>query len=117
MNQIRLYDLFRKELNLPDNKAADFVLAFEELTGGQSFATKNDIHHRERKIEKDIFSLEHKIGNDIHSLELKMEHSINSVELKIEQSKVDNHKAMFWTGIVQLLAILGGMMALLKFMR
>jgi hypothetical protein len=102
MSQIRLYDLFRKELNLPDNKAADFVLAVAEVTAG----------------EDNINMQPSATKNDINSLEIKMERSINSLELKIEQSKSDIYKAMFWMGIiVQIMVILGGMMALLKFMR
>ncbi len=50
MNQIRLYDLFRKELRLPDDKAAAFVKAVgdvvESETTGKNhlLATKEDIH-------------------------------------------------------------------------
>jgi len=46
---IRLYDLFRKELNLPDDKAAAFVLAVEDVCGVESetrmqfVATKDDL--------------------------------------------------------------------------
>jgi len=90
ISQIKLYDLFRKELNLPDEKAAAFVLAMGDVVGmdvdikKQSHATKDDIHH---------------------------------LELKIEQTKGDLYKAMFWTGIVQLIAILGGVLAIVKFMK
>ena len=87
--RIRLYDLFRKELNLPDDKAAAFVAAVEEVTG------------QEFRNEKQTLSTK----EDIHRL-----------ELKIEQSKGDIYKAMFWTSIVQLLAILGGVLAIVKFM-
>lgn len=87
--QIRLYDLFRKELNLPDDKAAAFVAAVEEFMG------------QELKNEKQTLSTK----EDIHRL-----------ELKVEQSKGGIYKAMFWTGIVQLLAILGGVLAIVKFM-
>ena len=86
---IKLYDLFRKELNLSDDKAAAFVAAVEEVVeqdrkgDRQNNATKEDIY---------------------------------KLELKIEQSKNDIYKAMFWTGIVQLLAILGGVLAIVKFM-
>lgn len=86
--QIRLYNLFRKDLSLSDDKAAEFVAAVEEAIAGatkeqrQILATKEDIYR---------------------------------LELKIEQSKGDIYKAMFWTGIVQLLAILGGVLAIVKF--
>jgi hypothetical protein len=50
---IRLYDLFRKELNLPDDKAAAFVLAVEDVCGVESetrmqfVATKSDLERLE----------------------------------------------------------------------
>lgn len=97
ISQIKLYDLFRKELYLPDDKAAAFVVAVEEVVGidvdnkKQLLATKDDIHS---------------LKGDIHHL-----------ELKVEQSKVDIYKAMFWTGIVQLIAILGGVLAIVKFIK
>lgn len=47
---------------------------------------------------------------------LSTKEDIHRLELKVEQSKGDIYKAMFWTGIVQLLAILGGVLAIVKFM-
>ena len=97
MNQIRLYDLFRKELRLPEDKAAAFVKAVGDVVESEAtgknhlLATKEDIHILKR---------------DIHSL-----------DLKIEQSKTDICKAMFLTGIVQLIAILSGTLAIVKFMK
>jgi hypothetical protein len=101
MNQIRLYDLFRKELHLPDDKAAAFVKAVEDVAESEVnrksnlLATKEDIHD---------------LKNDMHFLR-------SNLELKIEQSKTDIYKAMFLTGIVQLIAILGGTLAIVKLMK
>ncbi len=39
--EIRLYDLFRKELNLTDDKAAAFVNAVEEVVGQELNSEKN----------------------------------------------------------------------------
>jgi len=97
MNQLRLYDLFRKELRLPEDKAAAFVKAVGDVVESEAtgknhlLATKEDIHILKR---------------DIHSL-----------DLKIEQSKTDIYNAMFLTGIVQLIAILSGTLAIVKFMK
>jgi hypothetical protein len=97
MNQIRLYDLFRKELRLPDDKAAAFVKAVGDVVESEAtgknhlLATKEDIHILKR---------------DIHSL-----------DLKIEQSKTDIYKGMFLTGILQLIAILSGTLAIVKFIK
>ncbi len=92
--QIKFYDLLRKDLHLPDEKAAAFVEVIGEVVGlelkneRQASATKEDVSH---------------VREDIHKL-----------ELKLEQSKADVYKAIFWTGIVQLLAILGGVLAIVK---
>ena len=104
MNQIRLYDLFRKELRLPDDKAAAFVKAVGDVVESEAadknhlLATKDDIHV--------LTGGMHVLKGDIHSL-----------ELKIEQSKTDIYKAMFLTGIVQLIAILSGTLAIVKLMK
>ncbi len=97
LNQIRLYDLFRKELHLPDNKAAAFVQAVGDVIESEAagknhlLATKEDIHILKR---------------DIHSL-----------DLKIERSKSDIYKAIFLSGIIQFIAILGGTLAIVKLIR
>ena len=130
MNHIRLYDLFRRELHLSDDKAADFVLAVEDIAGwevdtqNQLREIKEDVHCLEAKIKEDIHSLEAKIKKDIHSLEAEIKEDIRSLDVKIEkssvkieQSKAGISKAIFWSGIVQLMAILGGVLAIVKFMR
>ena len=108
MNQIRLYDLFRKELRLPDDKAAAFVKAVGDVVESEAagknhlLATKEDIHD---------------FKNDIHVLKKDMHVLRGDLELKIEQSKTDIYKAMFLTGIVQLIAILSGTLAIVKLMK
>jgi hypothetical protein len=94
--QIKLYDLFRKELNLPDDKAAAFVAAVEEVV------------EQELKNEKQTLSTK----EDIQTVK----DSIHLLELKIEQTKGDIYKAIFWTGIIQLLSILAGVLAIVKLM-
>jgi hypothetical protein len=42
---------------------------------------------------------------------------IHQLELKIERSKVDVYKAMFLSGVLQLLAILSGVLAIVKWMK
>ena len=115
MNQIRLYDLFRKELRLSDDKAAAFVMAVGEVveskacSKNQFLATKEDIHLLKEGM--------HHLKEDIHLLRADLKGDVHSLELKVEQSKGDIYKAMFWTGIVQLIAILSGMLAIAKFMK
>lgn len=104
--QIKFYDLLRRDLHLSDDKAAAFVEALEDVVefelknDKQVSATKEDVHQLNVKIDTTASS----VREDIHKL-----------EIKLEQSKGDIYKAMFWTGIVQLLAILGGVLAIMKF--
>ncbi len=93
--QIKLYDLFRKEFNLPDDKAAAFVESVEEVV------------EQELKNEKQTLSTKENIQT--------IKESIHLVELKVEQTKGDIYKAIFWTGILQLLSILRGVLAIVKF--
>jgi hypothetical protein len=83
MDQIKLYNILRKDLKLSDERASDFVsamgavMATEMNMGIQSLATKSDVH----------------------SLELKM------------------YKAIFLSGVVQFIAIVASVMAIVKFIQ
>jgi hypothetical protein len=94
--QLKLYNLFKKELNLADDKAAAFVAAVEEVVE-QGF-----------KNEKQTLSTK----DDIQTVR----QSIHLLELKVEQTKGDIYKAIFWTGLLQLISILGGVLAIVKFL-
>lgn len=78
---------------------------------------ETDIHHLENKVEGSIHLLDLKVEDRTHNLELKIEGNTHKLELKIEQSKVDIYKAMFWTSITQLIIILGGVLAIVKWMK
>ena len=126
---IRLYDLFRKELNLPDDKAAAFVLAVEDVCGVETetqmqfTATKNDmellrtdcsVQFASLKNELELFRKECTVQfatrDDIHNLELRL-------EIKIEHVRNDLYKAVFLGGLAQLIVTLGAVLAIMKFMR
>ena len=136
MNQIRLYDLFRKELHLPDDKAAEFVKAVGEVAESEVngkydlLATKDDI----RALKSDMYVLKsdmhvlksdmhflksdiYVLKNDIQDFKSDMHVLRGDLELRIEQSKTDIYKAMFLTGIAQLIAILSGTLAIVKWMK
>ncbi len=111
--EIKFYDLLRKDLHLSDDRAAAFVevlgdvVEFELKKEKQASATKQDIHQLSLKIDTNTSSAK----DDIY----QVKEDIHKFKIKLEQSKVDIYKAMFWTGTVQLLAILGGVVAIVKF--
>jgi hypothetical protein len=91
MNHIRLYDLFRIELHLSDDKAADFVMAVEEATGSafdankELIATKNDIHLLEQSIKSDMSSLDQSIRKDIRDIDQSLRKDILSLGQSIRK--------------------------------
>ena len=128
-----LYNSFRKELKLPDDSAASLLeavedfLEFERRNANSSVSTKDDIRKLELHLEtmslaakEDTRRLELKLETlkeDNHKLELKIEQSKTELYKAIGQSKDDTNKAIYLTGLLQFLGILGGLIAIVKFMK
>lgn len=91
---LRLYDIAKKKLKLSDSDARDFVLAIEEEV--------------KQIANKPISEYKSILGEDMLRLEMRLTEKIHS-------SKTDMYKAMFLNSVVQLLAILGGVLAIVKF--
>lgn len=92
---LKLYDIARFKLNLTDADAKEFALAIDE-----------EVQNHINLITKDYNS---KFREDMLKLEMNLKG-------EIKDSKLDVYKAIFITGVVQLLAILGGVLAIVKFM-
>jgi len=75
-------------------------------------AVEEVVEQKEKEINNSIAAKE-----DIHrlvlQLELKIEQTKSDLSIKIEQTKA----AMYYIGILQFLAILGSLIALIKFMK
>ena len=87
---IKLYDFVKHEFKLSDAKAKEFVEIIDETV-------KEDI-----KINT----------NEYKSL---WKEDFNLLDKRILESKNDMYKAMFLSSVVQLIAILGGVLAIVKF--
>ena len=90
MDQIKLYNILRTDLKLSDDKAADFVSAIGKTS--------------ERELDARIQTIATK--SDVHLL-----------DLKIEQYKSEMHKAIFLSGLVQFIAIVASVLAIVKFIK
>ncbi len=93
---IKLYDIARTKLNLTEPDAKEFALAIEE-------EVQNHIR---------LSGSEYK--STVHEDILKLEMALRG---EIKDSKLDVYKAIFITGVVQLIAILGGVLAIVKFIQ
>jgi hypothetical protein len=134
MNHIRLYDLFRRELHLPDDKASEFVVALDNISGitfdsrKDLLATKNDIrllkddmHLSEQSTKEHVQSVEQSIRKDLRDVDQSIRKDFYSLEQsirkEIQQSKEDTYKAIFLAAFVQFIAILGSVLAIIKFIK
>jgi len=93
---IKLYDIARNKLKLTEADATEFVLAIEEEV--QNFIKQSGSDYKSA-VREDILKLEMTLRGEI------------------KDSKLDVYKAIFITGVVQLIAILGGVLAIVKFMK
>ncbi|HEX3080609.1 MAG TPA: hypothetical protein VHQ04_09105 [Puia sp.] len=112
MDQIKLYNILRTDLKLSDDKAADFVSAIEktavrELDARiQALATKND-----------ILELSLATKNDIRELSLTTKNDIRELSLATKNDIRDLYKTIYLSGLVQFIAIVASVLAIVKFMK
>lgn len=92
---IKLYNIVRKEFNLSEDKAVEFVQAVEEATFENSKMGGSEYHSL---IKEDMVKLETNLKKDITDLRIEM------------------YKAVFIAGFFQIVAIIGALVAILKFM-
>lgn len=91
---LKLYDIARLMLNLTEADAKEFALAIDEEV--------------QNHINLIIMDDNSKLREDMLKLEMNLKG-------EIKDSKLDVYKAIFITGVVQLLAILGGVLVVVKF--
>ena len=97
---IKLYDFARTKLNLSETDAKEFVLTIDEVVVEDIKASTSNY--------KSLWK------EDFYSLDRKILESKGELLSKLEQSKSDMYKAMFVTGLVQFLAIMSGVLAIIK---
>jgi hypothetical protein len=94
MNQIKLYDLFRREMHLSDDKAAEAVYAVQEMTES-AFTSKKDV----LATKEDLYSLRSELKKDI------------------QDTKNNLYRAIYLSGILQFIAMTGSLLAIIKLMK
>jgi hypothetical protein len=103
--QIKLYDIFRKDLHLADERARELVQTIDQAVKGEYEDNLEGV------ATKDF------VSETFHKLDLKLEQMRSDLELKIEQVKSDLIKAIYISNLIQFLAIVGSVIAIINFMR
>lgn len=103
----KFYNKARTKLNLTEADAKEFALAIEEEVQSHFKQAGNEYRSA---VSEDTIKLEMSLRGEMKELEMSMKG-------EIKDSKLDIYKAIFITGVVQLLAILGGVLAIVKFIQ
>jgi hypothetical protein len=103
--QIKLYDIFRKDLHLADETARELVQTIDQAVKGENEEILEGV------ATKDF------VREMSHKLDLKLEQMRSDLELKLEQMRSDLTKAIFISNLIQFLAIVGSVIAIINFMR
>ena len=121
--QIKLYDIFRKDLHLADERAHELVQTIGQAVKGEyednleGVATKDfvkdEIQATKQFVKEEIQATKDFVRERFHTLDLK----IGQVELKMEQMKSDLTRAIFISNLIQFLAIVGSVIAIINFMQ
>lgn len=90
---VKLYDILRQDFKLSDAKAKEFAEAIHEVASESTSMTE----------------FKSAIKEDLLKLELKF-------VSKIKDTKIDVYKGIFISSVVQLIAILGSVIAIVKYM-
>jgi hypothetical protein len=123
MDQIKLYNILRTDLHLTDDKAADFVSAMETIsergldTRIQALATKNDIRELSVATKNDLRDLSLANKNDIRELSLATKNDIRDLSLATKNDLRDLYKTIYLSSLVQFIAIVASVLAIVKFMK
>jgi hypothetical protein len=169
---IKLYDIFRKDLRLPDAKAQELVQALNESAREsqddllRDLATKESVNdnsnalkaefctfkdditgefHTLRKefhsfkddmtgefhtLRKEFHSFKDDMTGEFHTLRKEfhcfkddmtggfhtLRRDFHGLELSVAETKTDLTRSIFWTGLVQFLAIIGSAIGIISFM-
>jgi hypothetical protein len=121
--QIRLYDLFRRELHLPDEKAAAFVVTIEDTIRSENEKINQPLITKTDSLYEDIFTIKADIKDlkkDMADLRIDMSNfkaEMNEWKAEMNHWKAEMYQSIYRMGIVQFIAIVGSVMAIVKFMK
>src|SRR5258708_39187043 len=114
MINIRLYDIFRKDLHLPDEKAHDLVEAIDETVKGSQEESLKGVATMEF-VKEEIGATKEFVKGEIQATKDFVKSEINRVELKVEQTKSELTKAIYLTSLIQVLVIIGSIIGIISF--
>ncbi|HEY8957256.1 hypothetical protein [Chitinophaga sp.] len=91
IGNLRLYDIFRTDLHLPDAKAMELVNAMDEHYERKSFAktdhlaTKTELTAAKSELKEDIGKVRAELKEDISKVRVELKEDISKVRSELKQ--------------------------------
>jgi len=106
--QIRLYDIFRKDLHMADDRAQNLVSTINEALNDHSEHDREDLATKEF-VKVEIGSVKDEI-REVKTELWVVKDSVRSLEVKMTRS-------IYFANLIQFLAIVGAILAIYTFLR
>jgi hypothetical protein len=110
--QIRLYDIFRKDLHLPDDRAQNLVSTINEALNDHSEQDREDLATKEF-VREEIKSLRAEFRDEFRSVRTE----IGSVRDRFRDLEISITRQIFLVNLIQFLALVGAVLAIYTFLR
>jgi hypothetical protein len=107
--QIKLYDIFRKDLHLPDEKAQELVQTIDEAVKGENEENLKGIATMEF-IKDQLYATKEFVKDQLSGSRESLRDEIHHLEIK-------TIRAIFISNLIQFLAIVGSVIAIINFMQ
>ena len=118
--QIRLYDIFRKDLQMPDDRARNLVSTINEALNDhgdedrEELATKallkDEILATKAFVKDEILATKSLLKDEIQSVKDQMRDQMRDLEVRMTRQ-------IYFAGLIQFLGIIGAILAIYAFLR
>lgn len=107
-SNIRMYNIFRKDLNLGDEKALELVQSIEQSAqqGKEELATKSFV-------KEEILATRQFVKEEIHAVKTE----IHQLEVKLTNRITDIYRTIWGAAAAQFLAMICALIAIVRFMQ
>ena len=123
LGNLKLYDIFRNDLHLPDNKAMEFVTALDELSEkhvsrqNELLATKEELLTTKSELKAEMLAIKSELKQELHTVATRVDYLSEKMASKVDlaeaKSELKNH--FLTVTLVQLVVIIGTILTIVRY--
>ena len=107
--QIRLYDIFRKDLQMPDDRARNLVSTINEALNDHGDEDREELATK-ALLKDEILATKSLLKDEIQSVKDQMREQMRDLEVRMTRQ-------IYFAGLIQFLGIIGAILAIYAFLR